>query len=49
MKLFRITIVNCVYGDTRITMKQANSRKEAISMVRMDIEPHEDVSSCEEL
>lgn len=49
MKIFKITIVNRIYGDTRITMKQAMSRKDAMAMVRMDIEPYEDVSSCEEV
>lgn len=49
MKIFIITIVDRVYGGTRTTMKQAKSRKEAIAMVRADIEPHEEVGSCEEL
>ena len=49
MKLFRITIVNCVYGDTRISLYSGNSRKEAMAKARLDIEPYEKVSVCEEL
>ena len=49
MKLYKITIKNEVYGDTRVTMKSGKSRKEAVAKARLDIGPYEKVSACEEV
>lgn len=49
MKLYKITIKNEVYGDTRISLYSGNSRKEAMAKARLDTEPYEKVSACEEL
>lgn len=49
MKLYKITIKNGVYGDSRVELYSGNSRKEALAKAHMDIEPYEKVFKCEEV
>ena len=49
MKLYKITVKNEVYGDTRIELYSGETRKEAVAKARMDIAPYEKVFKCEEV
>ena len=49
MNLYKLTIKNEAYGDTRIVLYSGNNRKEAMAKARMDIAPYEKISACEEV